>query len=130
MTLLNGRAEVLTFGGQVAKNVAGYDVSRLMAGSLGILGLLCEVSLKVLPVNRAGATLCFEWEERRSLDELRRWASQPLPIDASAWHGGLLYLRLAGAGAAVEAACGPARRHGAGSWRGGGLVAEPARSHP
>jgi glycolate oxidase FAD binding subunit len=106
LTLLNGRGEVLTFGGQVAKNVAGYDVSRLIVGSLGILGIICEVSLKVLPINRATATLCFDWEENRALEQLRRWASQPLPVNASAWHDGRLHLRLAGAAAAVSAACG------------------------
>jgi glycolate oxidase FAD binding subunit len=106
MTLLNGRSEVLTFGGQVTKNVAGYDVSRLMVGSLGILGVICEVSLKVLPVSVATETLRFEWDESRALLELRNWASQPLPINASAWHAGRLHLRLAGARAAVTAACG------------------------
>ena len=106
LTLLNGRGEVLTFGGQVAKNVAGYDVSRLIAGSLGILGVICEVSLKVLPIHRASATLCFDWDESRALEQLRKWASQPLPLNASAWHDGRLHLRLAGAAAAVHAACG------------------------
>jgi glycolate oxidase FAD binding subunit len=105
LTLLNGRGEVLTFGGQVAKNVAGYDVSRLIAGSLGILGVICEVSLKVLPIHRASATLCFDWDESRALEQLRKWASQPLPLNASAWHDGRLHLRLAGAAAAVHAAC-------------------------
>ena len=106
LTLLNGRGEVLSFGGQVAKNVAGYDVSRLIVGSLGILGIICEVSLKVLPINRATATLCFDWEEHRALEQLRTWASQPLPVSASAWHDGQLHVRLAGAAAAVSAACG------------------------
>jgi glycolate oxidase FAD binding subunit len=105
VTLLNGRGEVLTFGGQVAKNVAGYDVSRLIVGSLGILGVICEASLKVLPINRATATLSFEWDESHALDKLNQWASQPLPINASAWHAGRLHVRLAGAGAAVSAAC-------------------------
>jgi glycolate oxidase FAD binding subunit len=105
LTLLNGRGEVLTFGGQVAKNVAGYDVSRLIAGSLGILGVICEVSLKVLPIHRASATLCFDWDESRALEQLRKWASQPLPLNASAWHDGRLHLRLAGAAAAVHAGC-------------------------
>jgi glycolate oxidase FAD binding subunit len=104
VTLLNGRGEVLTFGGQVAKNVAGYDVSRLMAGSLGILGVICEVSLKVLPISRATRTLCFEWDESRALEQLNLWASQPLAVNASAWHEGRLYVRLAGAAAAVTAA--------------------------
>jgi glycolate oxidase FAD binding subunit len=105
VTLLNGRGEVLTFGGQVAKNVAGYDVSRLVVGSLGILGVICEASLKVLPINRATATLRFEWDERRALETLNGRASQPLPINASAWHNGQLHVRLAGAAAAVSAAC-------------------------
>jgi glycolate oxidase FAD binding subunit len=104
VTLLNGRGEVLTFGGQVAKNVAGYDVSRLMAGSLGILGVICEVSLKVLPISRATRTLCFEWDESRALEQLNLWASQPLAVNASAWHEGRLLVRLAGAVAAVNAA--------------------------
>lgn len=106
VTLLNGRGEILTFGGQVTKNVAGYDVSRLMVGSFGILGILCEVSLKVLPVSIASATLRFDWDETRALEQLVSWTAQPLPISASAWHSGRLHLRLAGARAAVEAACG------------------------
>jgi FAD/FMN-containing dehydrogenase len=106
LTLLNGRAEVLTFGGQVTKNVAGYDVSRLMAGSLGILGILCEVSLKVMPIAPAGATLYFDWDESQALAQLNRWASQPLPITGSSWYDGRLHVRLGGARAAVSAACG------------------------
>jgi glycolate oxidase FAD binding subunit len=105
VTLLNGRGEILTFGGQVAKNVAGYDVSRLIVGSLGILGVICEASLKVLPASVATETLSFDWDEARSLDILGRWAAQPLPINATAWHAGRLSVRLAGARAAVAAAC-------------------------
>ena len=104
VTVLNGRAEMLTFGGQVMKNVAGYDVSRLMAGSLGVLGVICEVSLKVLPLAPASATLVFEMDETRALQQLNGWAGQPLPLNASAWHRGRLSLRLAGARAAVGAA--------------------------
>ena len=105
VTLLNGRGELLTFGGQVTKNVAGYDVSRLLVGSLGILGVICDVSLKVLPASVATATLSFDWDEVRALETLNRWAAQPLPINASAWHRGRLRVRLAGARAAVAAAC-------------------------
>jgi glycolate dehydrogenase FAD-binding subunit len=105
VTLLNGRGEILTFGGQVAKNVAGYDVSRLMAGSLGILGVICEVSLKVLPISTATATLCFDCDSGEALAKFREWSSQPLAISATAWHEGLLHVRLAGAGAAVASAC-------------------------
>lgn len=105
VVLLNGRGEILTFGGQVTKNVAGYDVSRLTVGSLGILGVICEVSLKVLPTSVAAQTLSFAWSEAAALESLNRWAAQPLPINASAWHGGRLRLRLAGARAAVAAAC-------------------------
>ena len=105
VTLLNGRSEVLTFGGQVSKNVAGYDVSRLLVGSLGVLGVICDVSMKVLPASVATATLTFDWDEPQALDKLCRWAGQPWPINATAWHAGRLYLRLAGARAAVAAAC-------------------------
>jgi glycolate oxidase FAD binding subunit len=104
LTLLNGRGELLSFGGQVAKNVAGYDVSRLMAGSLGVLGVICEVSIKVLPVSVAVATLSFESDAASSVQRLNGWASQPLPINATAWCDGQLRVRLAGAAAAVAAA--------------------------
>lgn len=103
-TLLNGRGEVLSFGGQVMKNVAGYDVSRLLAGSMGTLGVILEVSLKVLPLPPATATLRFELGQAEALARLNQWAGQPLPLSASAWWDGLLVLRLAGATAAVTAA--------------------------
>lgn len=104
VTLLNGQGQLLTYGGQVMKNVAGYDVSRLMAGSLGTLGLLVEVSLKVLPRAVAESTLLFELDEAEALTQLNRWSAQPLPINASCWHQGVLMLRLRGAQAAVNAA--------------------------
>jgi len=103
-SLLNGQGEVMSFGGQVMKNVAGYDVSRLLAGSLGVLGIICEVSLKVLPRQVATATLRFEMDEAQALAQLNRWGGQPLPLSASAWWDGILVLRLAGAEAAVSAA--------------------------
>ena len=103
-TLLNGKAEVVSFGGQVMKNVAGYDVSRLLAGSMGLLGVLCEVSLKVLPQPVAAATLRFELDEAAALRQLNTWGGQPLPLSASAWWDGMLVLRLAGAAAAVQSA--------------------------
>ena len=104
VTLLNGAGEVLSFGGQVIKNVAGYDVSRLLAGSLGTLGVILEVSLKVLPCAPATATLCFQMNQAAALKQLNVWGSQPLPIDASTWWNDTLVLRLRGAHAAVEAA--------------------------
>jgi glycolate oxidase FAD binding subunit len=103
-SLLNGKGEVLSFGGQVMKNVAGYDVSRLLAGSLGTLGVILEVSLKVLPVAPATATLRFELDQVAALEKLHRWGAQPLPLNASAWWDGSLLLRLRGALAAVQAA--------------------------
>ncbi|WP_280153636.1 glycolate oxidase subunit GlcE [Piscinibacter sp. XHJ-5] len=103
-TLLNGRGEVLSFGGQVMKNVAGYDVSRLLAGSLGVLGVILEVSLKVLPVAPATATLRFRMSQADALRRLNEWAGRPLPLSASAWWSGTLLLRLRGAQAAVDAA--------------------------
>jgi glycolate oxidase FAD binding subunit len=103
-TLLTGRAELLSFGGTVMKNVAGYDVSRVLAGSLGMLGVLCEVSLKVLPLPPATHTLRLEMDQASALRQLNAWGGQPLPLNASAWWDGMLVLRLAGAAAAVRSA--------------------------
>jgi glycolate oxidase FAD binding subunit len=103
--LVDGTGQVLDFGGQVMKNVAGYDVSRLIAGSLGTLGVIAEVTLKVLPQPVAEKTLVFEMDEARAIASLNRWGGQPLPVSASFWHDGQLWLRLAGARAAVAAAC-------------------------
>ena len=109
LSMVNGRGELLTFGGQVMKNVAGYDVSRLMAGALGTLGLIVEVSLKVLPRAPAEATLRFELPQREALERLHAWGGQPLPLNASRWSqapgGAALHVRLRGAQAAVAAAC-------------------------
>ena len=109
VSIINGRGEPLTFGGQVMKNVAGYDVSRLMAGSWGQLGVITDVSLKVLPMAPAEATLAFECGQAEALERLHAWGGQPLPLNASCWvEGGgaaRLYVRLRGAVAAVEAAC-------------------------
>jgi glycolate oxidase FAD binding subunit len=109
LTMLNGRGDILTFGGTVMKNVAGYDVSRLVAGSLGILGLIAEVNLKVLPFAPAEATLRFELAQADALRRLNEWGGKPLPLNASCWFeenaSGVLYLRLRGAVAAVDAAC-------------------------
>ena len=102
--IINGRGELLRFGGQVMKNVAGYDVSRLLAGSLGTLGVLLEVSLKVLPLPVAEKSLRFAIDEATALQKLNQWGGRPLPISASAWHDGILTLRLSGAAAAVAAA--------------------------
>jgi glycolate oxidase FAD binding subunit len=109
LQMVNGKAEHLTFGGTVMKNVAGYDVSRLVAGSWGMLGVMTEVSIKVLPVAPAEATLCFEMAQDKALAQLNQWGGQPLPLNASNWvqdNGqSLLFVRLRGAVAAVEAAC-------------------------
>ena len=104
VTLLNGEGEVMSFGGQVIKNVAGYDVSRLLAGSLGTLGVILEVSLKVLPVAPATATLCFQMKQAAAIQQLNQWGGQPLPLSGSTWWNDTLVLRLSGAVAAVEAA--------------------------
>ena len=111
--VINGKGEHLTFGGQVMKNVAGYDVSRLLAGSWGQLGLITEVSLKVLPVAPGEATLvCAGMSQLQALKLINQWGGQPLPLNASAWvHDtsatpaqDYLFVRLRGAVAAVDAA--------------------------
>ena len=103
-TVLNGRGELLAFGGTVIKNVAGYDVSRLMVGALGTLGLVLEVSLKVLPLTRSSRSLRFELDQAAALARLAEWGGLPLPLDASAWWDGNLIVRLSGAEAAVRSA--------------------------
>ena len=102
--LVDGRGRVLQFGGQVMKNVAGYDISRLVAGSLGTLGLVAEASIKVLPRPDLETTLRLEMDEAAALEAMNRWAGEPLPVSASAWHEGTLYVRLSGSAAAVQAA--------------------------
>jgi glycolate oxidase FAD binding subunit len=104
-TLMDGKGEVLRFGGRVMKNVAGYDVSRMLAGSLGILGLMLEVSLKVLPTPFAETTLRFaDVGKTEAIERLNKWGGEALPITASAWHGRVLIVRLSGAQAAIDAA--------------------------
>lgn len=102
--IIDGTAQLLSFGGQVMKNVAGFDVSRLLAGSLGTLGVIAEVSFKVLPRPVMESSLHFELDQAAALKVLNAWAGKPLPISASFWHDGVLSLRLSGAAAAVEAA--------------------------
>jgi glycolate oxidase FAD binding subunit len=102
--IVDGRGQLLAFGGQVMKNVAGYDVSRLLAGSLGTLGVIVEVSLKLLPRPPEELTLKFELPQAKALANLNRWAGRPLPVSGSAWRDGELALRLSGAGSAVRAA--------------------------
>ena len=101
VTLISGTGELMHFGGRVIKNVAGYDVSRLVAGSLGILGVIVEVSLKVLARAQAEATLRFDCKPGEALALLHGWGARPLPLDASAWWNGNLIVRLRGASAAV-----------------------------
>lgn len=102
--LVDGTGQPLRFGGQVIKNVAGYDVSRLMVGALGTLGLLTEISLKVLPRPMAETSLQFEYTEADAIRRMNEWAGRPLPLSATSWHAGLLVVRLSGAASAVQAA--------------------------
>ena len=103
-SLLAGNGELLHFGGQVMKNVAGFDVSRLLCGSLGILGLITQVSLKVLPRPRAEITLQFDCDARQALERLNGWRAQPLPVSATSWHAGVASVRLSGSPSAVRGA--------------------------
>jgi glycolate oxidase FAD binding subunit len=102
--LVDSRGQELRFGGGVIKNVAGFDVSRLLAGSLGTLGLLSEITLKVLPRPPAELSLRLELDQATALRRLNQWAGQPLPLSASCFYRGVLYLRLSGAAAAVREA--------------------------
>jgi glycolate oxidase FAD binding subunit len=103
-SVIDGRGNVLTYGGRVMKNVAGYDMARTLAGSLGTLGVLVDLSIKVLPKPVAERTLAFELDEATAITRLNEWGGQPLPLTASAWLDGTLRVRLSGARAAVNAA--------------------------
>jgi len=102
--LLNGRCERLNFGGKVMKNVAGFDVSRLQAGALGTLGVLSEVSLKVLPRPQKTLTLCYAMTASTAISWMNRRAGESKPLSGAAWLDGQLYLRLSGADRAVDSA--------------------------
>lgn len=102
--IINGRGEILKFGGQVMKNVAGYDVARLMAGSYGTLGVLLDISLKVLPIPAREITLRFEMGADDAIRTMNIWAGQPLPLSAACHVGDTLYVRLSGTDKSVRAA--------------------------
>jgi glycolate oxidase FAD binding subunit len=100
--IINGHGERLRFGGQVMKNVAGYDVSRLMVGAYGTLGVLLDVSLKVLPRPAASLTLMQEYPQNEAIRRMSHLLSQPVPVDAACYHAGYCYLRIAGSEQAVQ----------------------------
>ena len=102
--IVNGKGEILKFGGQVMKNVAGYDASRLMAGSYGTLGVLLDISLKVLPKPAQESTLTFEMSADKAIRKMNTWAGQPLPLSAACHLGDTLYVRLSGTDTGVRAA--------------------------
>ncbi len=102
--ILDGNGRDLRFGGQVMKNVAGYDVSRLMVGAMGTLGVLLEISLKVLPIPAVERTLSLDMDEAHAIEYMNRWAGKPLPISATGFVDDRLFIRLSGAESAVHAA--------------------------
>ena len=102
--IINGQGEILSFGGQVMKNVAGYDVSRLMAGARGTLGVLLDVSLKVLPRPAQETTLTFESTADEAIERMNAWSGQPLPLSGACHSGNTLHLRLSGTESALRAA--------------------------
>ncbi|MDH3450773.1 MAG: glycolate oxidase subunit GlcE [Gammaproteobacteria bacterium] len=104
MRVINGRGEHLHFGGEVMKNVAGYDVSRLMTGSLGTLGVITEVSLKVLPAPEQELTLVQSADQGSALRRFREWCAEPLPLSGLAYLDGQLFIRLSGTEAGIAAA--------------------------
>ena len=103
-SLLDAQGKLLHFGGQVMKNVAGFDISRLLCGSLGVLGLIAQASLKVLPRPREEISLRFAADAAQALALFNRWRAQPLPISATAWRDGEAMVRLSGAPSALRAA--------------------------
>lgn len=103
--VLTGKGEILRFGGQVMKNVAGFDVSRLMVGALGTLGILLEISLKVLPKSESEKTQVFSCDAQEAIRRMNAWAGQSLPLSAAMFIDGQLYIRLSGSHAGLSEAC-------------------------
>lgn len=104
--MLDGRGQHLKFGGQVMKNVTGYDVSRLMTGSLGTLGVLLDVSLKVLPLPATALSLRFACDQQAAIQLMNSWSRQALPLSATCWENGQLTIRMEGTQRAIQAAHG------------------------
>lgn len=104
IVIVNGRGELLRFGGQVIKNVAGYDVSRLMVGAMGALGVMTEVSLKVLPAPVDEATVCFQIDLDEAIRQMTKWMGQASAISATCHDSGNLYVRLSGSENSVRSA--------------------------
>jgi glycolate oxidase FAD binding subunit len=102
--VLSGEGRSLTFGGQVIKNVAGYDVSRLMVGAMGTLGVLLEVSLKVLPLPSKTLTLHFPLDAASAIVQMNTWAASPLPLSGAYHDNNGLFVRLSGTAGGVAAA--------------------------
>lgn len=102
--IINGKAEALSFGGQVMKNVAGYDTSRLMCGAMGGLGVILDVSLKVLPKPATQITLSHQCSIHQATKNIHQWVKQSLPISASCFFNGQLYVRLSGNNSSVMSA--------------------------
>lgn len=102
--LLDGAGQHLRFGGQVMKNVAGYDVSRLLCGSLGSLGVITQLSLKVLPLPEHELTVKLAIDQSQAIQRINLLCAEPLPISASTWFDGHLYVRLSGASSPIEVA--------------------------
>lgn len=94
--IINGKGEMLSFGGEVMKNVAGYDASRLMAGAMGTLGLMLDISIKVVPKSESEITLVHELDANVAITKMHQWARQPLPVTATCYHNSKLYVRLSG----------------------------------
>ncbi|VAW61788.1 Glycolate dehydrogenase, FAD-binding subunit GlcE [hydrothermal vent metagenome] len=102
-TIINGKAEVIHSGGEVMKNVAGYDVSRLMCGAMGTLGVLLDISLKVVPKPEAEISLVQQCDMKQALQKLHHWTRSMTPISASCFNNGRLYIRLSGSESALNA---------------------------
>jgi glycolate oxidase FAD binding subunit len=102
--IINGKAEHLRFGGQVMKNVAGYDVSRLQAGAMGTLGIITEVTLKVVPKPETSVTVCRPIGAGESLRIMNEICRGPVPLAGACWYAGDMYVRLAGPASVIGAA--------------------------
>lgn len=102
--IINGQGQILKFGGEVIKNVAGYDVSRLMTGAMGTLGILLDISIKIVPQPAHELTIKLEVDKGKAIQLMSLWAQQPMPVSASCHDGSHLYFRLSGSASAIKSA--------------------------
>ncbi len=104
VSVLDAEGRLLHFGGRVMKNVAGYDVSRLVTGAWGALGPIAGVALRVAPLPEAVVSVAWSLDAAAAVTRMTALARTAWPVNGACVDDGLLRVRLAGSRPAVEEA--------------------------